>query len=613
MLNTLQTEAVCHKEGPCLTLAGPGSGKTTVLTERICHLIMEEGVSPERILVITFTKAAAMEMKERFDSRMGSDAPVLFGTFHSVFYHILRQAPQFAAYRLLDGREKLQIIKETAYHCKIFLEDDEALESLEREISFVKNSMMTPEEYAAQSLFQDNFVTLYEQFEARKEAYRLLDFDDMLSKTYRLLTQQPNVLATWQKRFSYLLIDEFQDINLLQFHMIRLLALPENNLFVVGDDDQCIYGFRGANPSIMLHFEKHYPRCRRILLDKNYRCATAIVDASLSLISHNRLRFEKKLESGQANHGALCVWRFADEMAEAQAICKEIQKERESGIPYHEMAVLFRNRSQGQVLAEEMRREGIPCYRKERMPNIYRNPILLDLIAYLRLSSKQLWRRDLFRIMNRPNRYLARASVTREWTTFEAWKQYYEEQPWLYDRIEQLERDVSFIKNLSPVGAITYIRKKIGYDMYLKESARNQAELERFYDVIDVLLALARDAKSIDALLEKWQEAGDFVDKMNAETQGNRKEGVGVYTLHGSKGLEFSEVFIIDCNEGVIPSPKAESAEQLEEERRLFYVGITRAKNKLYLSGTQTFSGKPSQPSRFLTEIGMETAPDIAK
>ncbi len=603
MLSSSQKEAVCHGKGPCLTLAGPGSGKTLCLTRRICHLITEEGASPEKILVITFTKAAAMEMKERFDSLMGEGAPVVFGTFHSVFYHILRQETRFRGYQLVDGKKKRQIIKESAFQCKVTLEDDEELEALEREISFTKNMMMPPKQYVAQSYFKEQFIDLYEHYEARKEAYRLLDFDDLLLKTYLLLKEDDAVLRKWQSRFSYLLIDEIQDVNRLQYEIMQLLALPENNLFVVGDDDQSIYGFRGANPSIMFAFENEYPRCRKIVLGENYRCAKAIVEASVRLISHNNKRFDKKIESRNQNEGKVVTTVFEDEMAEVGGICDGIEAQWEKGIPYQNIAVLFRNHNQGQGLAEELKQREIPFYLKERIPNSYQNAIVLDMISYLRLGSGTLWRRDLFRIMNRPNRYLSRASVEREWTTFDAWKRFYKEQPWIYDRIEQLERDISFMKHLSAVGAITYIRKKIGYDVYLKERAKDEEELKQCYGALDVLLALAREEKTIGGLLEKWEERSRWIEKLNSTKQTQNKEGVGLYTLHSSKGLEFSAVFIMGCNEGVIPSPKAESVAQIEEERRLFYVGMTRAKHNLFLSYTKKRMGNPMHPSRFLSEI----------
>lgn len=590
-------------KGPCLTLAGPGSGKTYVLTRRICHLISEEGVNPENILVITFTKAAAIEMKERFFSLMGGSAPVVFGTFHSVFLQMLRRERRFRGYELITGKRKYEILKEVMISCKISMESEEDLDTLEKEISYVKNAGISLAEYAKDSLWKENIEKLYEHYEARKESYRLMDFDDMLTRARDMLKSDAEFREKWQKQFRYILVDEVQDMNVIQYEAIRLLALPENNLFVVGDDDQSIYGFRGANPELMLHFQEDYPNARVIPLGENYRSGKEIVKAAGQLIGHNNNRFVKDLEARSEDRGQ---WRqIACENGEKEAafIRETLQQWKDTGVDFGDMAVLFRNHDHCQKLVEEMSAAKIPFFLRDKAKNPYQHQVMLDLVAYLRLGSGMLHRRDLFRIMNRPNRYLSRSSVTAEWINFAHWKSYYREQPWVYERLEQLERHVNFYGKLSGPGAVKYIRKVVGYDAYVAEHARCQEELEQFMQVADSFEMLVSERQSVARLLQRWEENSSLFERTNTEAGKEHPEGVGLYTLHSSKGLEFENVVILGCNEGKVPSKRAKTAKQVEEERRLFYVGITRAKKELVITFVEQERDEKISPSRFLEEM----------
>lgn len=283
-----QTEAIEHKDGPALILAGPGSGKTAVITERTSRLITEHGVDPSRILVITFTRAAAREMEERFIRRMGKKYPVTFGTFHAVFFTVLKYAYHFHAGNIIKEDVKYQYMREIVAHMGLEYDDEaEFLSSLFGEISMVKNAGVALENYYSSNLPEHVFRKIYRAYDEKLRRNRLLDFDDMLVYTYELFSERKDILSAWQKKYRYILIDEFQDINKLQFDIMKMLALPENNLFVVGDDDQSIYRFRGARPEIMLHFDKDYPNAKKIVLKENYRSTANIVDASLRLIGHN--------------------------------------------------------------------------------------------------------------------------------------------------------------------------------------------------------------------------------------------------------------------------------------------------------------------------------------
>ncbi len=603
MLSPSQLSAVTHKDGPCLTLAGPGSGKTTVLTKRIVHLITEEHIPPEQILVITFTKAAALEMKERFESIMQSSAPVCFGTFHSVFFRMMRQDKAFAAMNLLNGKQKLQILKEVAFACEVPLEEEDSLVVLEKEISYVKNTRVPLDEYQKTSAFEENFPKLFEHYHQRKQSYQYLDFDDMLSEMLRFLQENQAFAKRWQQHFAYIFIDEVQDMNQLQFDAIRILAEPQNNLFVVGDDDQSIYGFRGADPGLMLDFPNVYPDCKQILLGDNYRSQPEIVRAACNLISKNKSRFDKDIQAKKEGQGHINIISYSNDLEEAKGICELLRTEHAAGVSYEEMAILFRNHVLAQNVIERMRQEEIPLYFKENMPNVYQHEVVLDLISYLRLTEEPMNRKDVLRVMNRPNRYMSRSSVHKERLTFSEWGAFYDKQLWLKERIIQLEKEIAFMKRLSATGAISYIRRKLGYDEYLKERAKNEEELAAFMEAVNVLVQMATEVKGIRSLLKKWEQANLFMEKLVENTAKTERKGVGLFTMHGSKGLEFDNVVILDCNEQVVPSSRAQTPEQIEEERRLFYVAMTRARNKLFLSTIQGQNGQAMSPSRFLKEI----------
>ncbi len=593
MLSTSQREAVTHNQGPCLTLAGPGAGKTLVLTERIRYLLDEVGVNPEQILVITFTKAAAKEMQERFFAMIGESAPVCFGTFHSVFFMMLKKEKAYQNRKLLFGKEKIAVLKEVFANAKVEVTADDSYVQLEKEISLMKNTMTLPEDFVAKSFFEGDFLKLYEHYESRKSAYQYFDFDDLLTVTLDLLEHNEKFLHTWQNRFSYILIDEVQDMNNLQLEIIKLLALPENNVFLVGDEDQSIYGFRGANPMIMMQFSSWFPEGKCIPLTDNYRCRPEILTAANTLIAHNTSRFGKEIIPNRESGGSIEICGFDTVDEQLQGIATFLKSETNA-------AILSRGHLSLQMMAMVLEKHKIPFYMKERLPNILEKDVCADVMAYLRLTSDVLNRKDLYRVMNRPNRFLARASVAKEWTTFATWKSYYKEQSWLYDRIELLEKDLAFFKKLSGTGALLYLRKKIGYENYLREVSHSKEELDDKLAQYAMCEYIAKDAKNVAELLEKLEEAKWVLSK---EQKADTKEGIALMTLHGSKGLEFDTVVIMDCNETVLPTKKAVTKELIEEERRLMFVGITRAKEKAILTYARTKEGEKISPSRFLKEI----------
>lgn len=604
MLSEAQKKAVCHKDGPCLALAGPGAGKTLVLTRRISHLIREESIPPEQILVITFSKAAATEMRERFYSLMGERVPVTFGTFHSVFYAFLRKSGGYAKTRLLYGNEKRRLLKETIYQCIAKEPEGISEKRLEQEISYVKNTMLSPEKFSEKSDFGKDFSRLFGEYESRKEQNGCIDFDDMLTKTLQMLDADERITAYWQKRFPYLLVDEAQDMNPLQFEIIRRLALPHNNLYLVGDDDQSIYGFRGATPSMILNFQTYYPNASILCMGDNYRCGKKITEASLSLIKHNKMRREKHICAKSQTEGNVIFAEVENAADTSTYTANAIQKSYAGGMPYESMAILFRNHMDCQSVVGELNRRKIPYFSVEDMENVYYDEIMLDIIAYLKVATGAMKQEYLLRIMNRPNRFLSRAGIDRKEITFASWKAYYRKQPWLFESVEQLERDIGFLKKLSGRSAVLYIRNKIGYDMYLKAQEENDAKRQRQEEIMALLTELATDTHTIGELIAKWERAAEGMEQLRKKQKDDKKQGVGLYTLHSAKGLEFQQVFILKCNEGTIPSAKATDEEKTEEERRLFYVGVTRAKETLHLLYERE---DKKIPSRFLGEMQGES------
>ena len=380
-LNKTQAKAVSHRDGPCLVLAGPGSGKTLTIVNRIKYLIEKYHVRPEEILVVTFTRFAAQEMKNRLCSLMGrKNIPVTAGTFHGIFYGILRCTYRMSAENILSEEEKYQMLREVAGRQELEISDGEDfLADIAAEIGKIKNNRLALDEYVSEKCSAEAFREIYRQYEEERKRRRKIDFDDMLVLCWELLSSRPEVLAGWQSKFRYILIDEFQDINRIQYDVIRLLALPENNLFVVGDDDQAIYGFRGADSELMFRFLKDYPEAEQMLLGTNYRSTEYIVRNSLRVIRHNERRFEKQLEASRKGGACLHVQELADPAEEAEYILDEIEKCTAAGVRPEEIAVLFRIHTDAGPLAEALVDRKIPFQMREHLPNIYNHFIARDI------------------------------------------------------------------------------------------------------------------------------------------------------------------------------------------------------------------------------------------
>ena len=603
--NEAQTKAICHKNGPAMVLAGPGSGKTLVITRRVEYLIKKYGVRPEQILVITFTKAAAKEMRERFARITKDDRfPVTFGTFHGIYYGILKWAYRMNASNIFSEEEKMMLLREVIAGMELEIEDEkEFLQGIASEIGQIKNNRLSLEEYESSNCSDQMFRQIYEEYERRRKLLKKIDFDDMLVLCYELFQKRPDILQMWQKKFQYILIDEFQDINQVQYDVIRMLALPENNLFIVGDDDQSIYRFRGARPEIMLGFSKDYPNAKSIILDVNYRSTKAVVSAARRVIERNKNRYQKEIITVNEQGDNVHIQEVRHPVEESHYVREQIAKAVAAGTEPSQIAVLYRTNTEPRALVETFMEYHIPFQMKEHLPNLYEHFIGRDFQAYMRMALGGRDRGDFLMIMNRPNRYIGRDSVDRGEISFENLRKYYMEKDWMVDRIDQLEVDLKVISRMTPYAAIQYIRKSVGYDLFLNEYAiKRKMKLEDLQELIREMEERAKEFKTIEewfAHIEKYTEEL----RLQAVTRTENRNAVSLMTFHAAKGLEYDTVFIIGANEDVTPYKKAELPEEMEEERRMFYVAMTRAKKHLTISYVREKNGKAMEQSRFLGEL----------
>lgn len=609
--NTSQREAILHKDGPMLVLAGPGSGKTLVITERTKCLIQKYGISPSNILVITFTKAAATEMKDRFFRLMEEkNYPVTFGTFHAVFFAILKHAYHYSAENIIREEQRVQCMREIIVRHRLEYEDEtEFIQNMLGEIGLVKNTGIDIAHYYSKNCAEEMFRRIYSEYHEYLLKHRLIDFEDMLVYTWELLSERKDILAAWQNKYQYILIDEFQDINKIQFDIIKLLAGEQKNLFVVGDDDQSIYRFRGAKPEIMLRFGDDFPQAKTVLLDTNYRSQENIVTHALNLISHNKERYQKRIKAEKPAETEVEYALFENVRQENLRIIRDIAEAIERGESYENFAVLFRTNTQPRLLMEQMMEYNIPFRTRERVPNLYEHWIAKDIFAYIRIASGSRERRDFLQIMNRPKRYISRESLDEEYVAFDVWEWFYEEQPWVAERIRKLEQDVKRLERMNPFAAINYIRKGIGYDEFLEEYADyRRIRVDDLYDVLDELQESTKGFDDFDGWFSHIEEYTKELERLYRE-QADQRACVTLATLHSAKGLEYENVYLIDINEGIMPYKKAVLDAEIEEERRMFYVGMTRAKKNLHLFSVKQLNQKDADISRFIAESQEKSNP----
>jgi DNA helicase-2/ATP-dependent DNA helicase PcrA len=598
-----QTQAIMHKDGPMMVLAGPGSGKTTVITHRVQYLTKEYGIDPGDILVITFTRAAAEEMRERYEALTGGGSRVTFGTFHSIFFRILKLAYRYTADNIVREEQQMQFVRELAQAGGLEPEDEnEFAASILSEISSVKGERIALEHYYSKNCPDAVFRQLYAGYEEKMRRAGLIDFDDMMVLCLELFTERKDILSAWQRRYRYILIDEFQDINRLQYEIVRMLAKPEDNLFIVGDDDQSIYRFRGAKPEIMLGFERDYPGAGRILLDVNYRSTEEIVAPALRLIGENQKRFSKAIHT-TGRHGKNVITKlWQDPGEENLAIAREIQLYLQSGVRPGDIAVLYRTNAGPRFLMEKLMEYNLPFRTRDTVPNLYEHWISRNILTYIRIAMGSRAREDILQVINRPKRYISRDAMPDETVSFEKMKAFYAEKDWIAERIESLEGDLRAIARMSPLAAVNYIRQGMGYDEYLIEyAAFRRMRPEELLETADELKESAAGFKTFDEWFAHIEAYKEELLRQAAQRR-TETDAITLATMHSAKGLEFPIVYILDANEGITPHSRAMLDEDMEEERRLFYVAMTRAKTRLHVYAVRERYHKKAEVSRFVWE-----------
>ena len=629
VLNDKQKEAVLSTEGPCLVIAGAGSGKTKVLTHKIAYLMQEKNVKPWSILAITFTNKAANEMKERVENLVGDVAKDMWiGTFHSICVRILRRYIDrigfTSSFIIFDSSDQRTLVKQCLKQLNI---DDKMLNdrAVLSEISNAKNEMLEPDAYKLRTnneIRKETIAKVYELYQKRLRENNAIDFDDIINYTIRILSENPDVLEYYSNKFEYVLVDEYQDTNKAQFTLVSILAALHGNITVVGDNDQGIYSFRGADITNILNFEKDFPGTKIIKLEQNYRCTQNILDAANAVIKNNETKYEKKLWTENGKGGMITVFRGNDEYDEANFIVENINKlRREEYMTYNDFAILYRMNSQSRSIEDILRRENVP-YKIIGGLKFYERKEIKDTIAYLRLIQNPSDNLSLTRIINEPKRGIGKTSLDNvqqiamqsETSMYDVIKRADEfglNRVFVNSRefISQIEELRAKKDNIKISDLIKETLNKTGYTKALEDEDTTEAEtrLENIEEFLTVAMEFEEQMaeNSLEEFLEGITLSSD-ID--NADDQ---EDSVTLMTLHSAKGLEFPVVFLVGMEEGIFPGYKSiGEPKELEEERRLCYVGITRAKQNLFISCARqrTIFGSTScnQVSRFVKEIPKE-------
>lgn len=625
ILNTLnrnQRIAVEHIDGPCLVLAGPGSGKTRVIAHRIYNMIKNHDIPPTRILAISFTKASSDDIRKKTLDFARDDRvkKVNFGTFHSSFFRILRRYSGVNLEDIISENDRYKLMKIVLRQLKISNISDDDIAAILSDISYVKNEMIEPMSYNCESFEAEVFSQIFDLYERGKNSVNKIDFDDMLIMTYKLLLENQDILEIVRSVYKYILIDEFQDVNKVQFEVIKLIAKPLNNVFVVGDEDQSIYGFRGARPDFMLDFSKYFDGVKTVILEKNYRSNKNIVDLSQKLIKNNKNRYEKRVFPYRATKGNICYIYPKDIEEEANIIAEEIKKAVEKDEnEYSDFAVIYRTNRQSRALVDSFMNNRIPFVLKDSAKSIFDHWVSLDMIAYLRIAMNIATNEEWARIINKPFRYISKKAVDKAVKSvdfFESLLNNPDIKEFQKRDLRDLYEDLLYIRSLAPEYAISYIRTTLDYDRYILEYCHERKIKTK--GIVDILDEFESSSKSFRTSFDFFKHIDDVREELRRKNSQQKKsslddlldEGVVLTTMHSSKGLEFKNVFIAGVIDGIVPYINSEDENidenHEEEERRLFYVGITRAKDNLTISIPAKKYNKKAEKSRFIKGIEKE-------
>lgn len=571
-----QESAISHFQGPCLVLAGPGSGKTKVITHRVAHLIEIQKIPPEHILTITFTKAAATEMRERF-LVLKPHANSLFYTFHSCFYYILRNSHINYPLNFITKEQKQKILKKIIQHTFEKFDSHE-LNGIERLLGIYMNQMLSIDNFPIYADIDiQRLNDIYLAYRKKLETSNLIDFDILQLDAYELLKSNKEIRAFWKNQFRFIQIDECQDMNLVQYEIVKLLAGKNQNVFMVGDDDQSIYRFRGSDISLMKRFMQEFDSVKEILLETNFRSTEMIVDYSQKVIHENNNRFEKEIISCNQEKSGVEIYSFTLRDDMYQFVIEKFQSASEADL--NESAIICRTNAELKSWGYVMRQNSISYQSREEQISIFDQPWLLDIEAYLKIAIKSYEIEDIMRILNKPNRNIDREGVVE-----------------MLCLPKELLKDIKIICNMRPYLAMKYIWNGIGYGRWLKRHLElKTGNFEETQEQFQILLDASKKFYSIKEWLEQIE-----TDRMKFKEKKRNlvsNKGVHLITMHSSKGLEFDTVYIPDLNKGKMPRGFLLEQETIEEERRLLYVAMTRAKkhlNLLYLKGTEDHKLQPS-------------------
>lgn len=592
-LDSNQIKAVEFGQGPALVVAGPGSGKTTVLTHRVRYLINELKVKPEKILVITFTKAAAAQMKQRFENLVDEYAPVSFLTFHSLFYSIICDF-RSQNVSLLSPKEKQNIIFTILKENGIFY-DALNINELMKEFADCKNSSKERGLHNSKLLEEDVFVKVFKEYQYEIGKLGKPDYDDFSVWVKDIFDSNQKLLEYWQSKYEYCLIDEFQDINTPQYEIVCKM-IKSKNIFAVGDEDQSIYGFRGSDPTVCFRFAEEY-NATKIMLSTNYRSGQNIVSGACRLIKHNKIRFEKHIKaSGENDMGVFKITGFFDYSDEFEKLTDELLEHKEFS-----SAILLRTNSIPGQLIRKLIEKGLNPVFKEKLEKITDNPVVKDVYSYLKLAKYKSFD-DLVRIANKPNRYISRAFLTKCMTesgeniSFPILYRHSKDKGYLATNIYKLEMNLRKLKDMDSFEALMYIFNVIGYEKYLYD------QRIKFDEILCKLKDLTKEYKTIDEIIDYFRfiETENDMNYVNHIPFDGKK--VEIMTMHSAKGLEWDEVYIPSVNEGVIPHKRSLDGNLIEEERRLLYVAITRGRQKVWVS-YENNADKRLKPSPFIKEL----------
>ncbi|MDR1209315.1 MAG: ATP-dependent helicase [Clostridiales bacterium] len=609
-LNDRQEAAVAHKDGPMAVNACPGSGKTTVIIRRVIRLI-ERGVPADSILTITFTKSAAEDMRTRFLEASGGGAEYAgarFMTFHAFFFGVLRKAGAASVGSILTDEERRNAVRGMLRSADI-PGDDDTLEYAITSLSLIKNEMIDPEEFQPAEFPAEAFRRVYALYEDYKRGAGKIDFDDMAPLCRELILSRPDILPYWKPRTRYIQIDEFQDINRAQYETVRLFA-GHGNILIVGDDDQSIYRFRGCRPEFLLNFSADFPGSAKTTLNVNYRSTARIVELAEAAIAMNAGRVAKSMVCGRGETGAKPgMFRSGDARGEAFLIAAMARRVIKT-VPAGEVAVLYRVNSQSRALIDAFMDTRVPFTVRDDAPIIYEHWTCRDICAYIRLALDRTDDEAFGRVANRPKRYIRKSLIEsarrgKDGALAELYDM--EQTPgYVRQRLEELSFHLNAIKGRGPAEAVKYIRRTAGYDNYIKDYAEyRRINAKGLFDILAEVESGAAGRETLPDFLEHVGEAVGKAKTDRAERRGapDRKnpDAVALSTIHQAKGLEYDTVFVIGLAEGLLPYEKSRTEAEIAEERRLFYVAVTRARNRLVIAAPT--EGAEHTESRFLKPI----------